>query len=394
MSEPASKTGWGKILIPLAGMVVVGLLLVSPEGPGSLPTAPQAKEGPSAESPFAHLPGYVEALELQTAFVRNAKNIKPSVVGVNSLRKASSPRFSHSRNEGPSSWFGRLVDRFRDFSRNQYQMENLGSGVLYNNSGYIVTNYHVIEDAGRLLVQLHDGRNFRAKVIGTDPKTDLAVIKIFSFRNFRVPPFGKSEGLHVGEWIMAIGNPYGLDGTVTVGVVSAKGRDNLGIAVYENFIQTDASINPGNSGGPLVNLKGEIIGINTAVAALGAGLGFAIPIDMARRICDELIRNGGVERGWLGVGIQALTPDLADSLKISFHRGGVLVNGVEERTPAMRAGLRQGDVILDFDGQPIAGTKNLQNLVASTRVGKRVPVRILRDGHEKTLRLIVGKLVS
>ncbi|MBI4383351.1 MAG: trypsin-like peptidase domain-containing protein, partial [Nitrospinae bacterium] len=257
---------------------------------------------------------------------------------------------------------------------------------------HILTNYHVVEDANRIHVRLHDNREYNARIVGTDPVTDLAVLKIFAIKNLPVPAFGSSERLNVGEWVMAIGNPYGLDGTVTVGVVSGKSRSDLGIATFENFLQTDASINPGNSGGPLINIEGEIVGINTAVAAIGAGVGFAIPIEMARAIGEELVRKGQVERGWLGVGIQPLTPDLARSFNMPELEGGVVVNNVDSETPAIKGGMQRGDIIVQFDGRSIANAKNFQQMVASARIGRVIPIKIIRDGHEKTLEIKIGKM--
>jgi S1-C subfamily serine protease len=193
---------------------------------------------------------------------------------------------------------------------------------------------------------------------------------------------------------MAIGNPYGLEGTVTVGVVGGKGRTDLGIATFENFIQTDASINPGNSGGPLINLDGEIVGINTAVAEIGSGVGFAIPIEMAMKIGNQLIDKGHIDRGWLGVGIQSMTPELAESFQMKSLEGGVLISSVNKNAPANRGGILRGDIIVQFDGQDVPGTKKFQQMVASTRVGKVVPIRVIRDGLEKTLKVKIGKYIS
>ncbi|MFQ5481677.1 MAG: S1C family serine protease, partial [Nitrospinaceae bacterium] len=278
--------------------------------------------------------------------------------------------------------------------RRHYQMESLGSGIIYSSNGYILTNYHVIQDTDEILVKMSDGRDFSAKIIGTDQKTDLAVLKVFSLRSFPQARLGKSGRLRVGEWVMAIGNPYGLEGTVTVGVISGIQRSDLGIATFENFIQTDASINPGNSGGPLINLYGEVIGVNTAVAEIGAGVGFAIPIQMVVQIIDELIENGEVERGWLGVGIQNLTPDLADSFDIDPGQTGVVVNSVSEDAPAKSAGLRQGDIIVAYDGKKISDPKRLQHMVAETQVGRQVMVQVLRNGEKRTLPVTVGKYSS
>ncbi|MFQ5445041.1 MAG: S1C family serine protease, partial [Nitrospinales bacterium] len=297
-----------KIAFLLLALVMLGSFLVS-KRTAEVSQSPVIQETSSETDALFQTQGYKDILELQAAFVRNAKRIKPSVVSINNLKEITDKKHRPSAfNNSSSVWSFNLRDFLKNIGRKRYLAKSVGSGILLKDNGYILTNYHVLENTKRLMVRLSDGREYRANIVGKDPKTDVALSKILSFRNFPEPSFGKSESLGVGEWVMAIGNPYGLEGTVTVGVVSAVGRTDLGIATYENFIQTDASINPGNSGGPLINLEGEIVGINTAVAAIGAGVGFAIPIEMAIRISDELIENGKVERGWLGVGIQTLTP--------------------------------------------------------------------------------------
>ena len=275
---------------------------------------------------YADLEGYQDIVELQNAFIRNAKQLKPTVVSINSL--VQMPSNSNNFRKGLDGWFYKFKGWLSDSLKRKYLVESLGSGVFYDSRGYILTNYHVVEDVDEVMVKLMDQREFSAKVVGVDPLTDLAVLKIFSFSSFPVPTFGTSKDLGVGEWVMAIGNPYGLNGTVTVGVISGTHRSDLGIATFENFLQTDASINPGNSGGPLIDLKGNVIGINTAIAELGSGVGFAIPMEMASRIADSLIEEGTVERGWLGAGIQSLTPELAVSFAVS-REDGVLINNVD-----------------------------------------------------------------
>ena len=221
----------------------------------------------------------------------------------------------------------------------------------------------------------------------------MAVLKISALRSLPEPKFGHSLGLQVGEWVMAIGNPYGLDGTVTVGIISGKGRTDLGITHFESFIQTDASINPGNSGGPLISLEGSIIGVNTGVAAIGSGVGFAIPVEKALKIANQLVESGSVARGWLGVGIQNLTPELAQTLE--FEKvDGVLVNSVDSKTPAHEGGIRRGDIILQFDGNPVPGSKHFQKMVADTKIGRSVQVKVFREGEEKAFKITIGKLVS
>lgn len=340
---------------------------------------------------YADLEGYQDIVELQNAFIRNAKQLKPTVVSINSLVKMSSD--SKGLRKGRDGWVSNFKGWLSDALKRKYLVESLGSGVIYDSRGYILTNYHVIEDVDEIMVKLMDKREFSARVVGVDPLTDLAVLKIFSFSSFPVPAFGSTKDLGVGEWVMAIGNPYGLDGTVTVGVISGTHRSDLGIATFENFLQTDASINPGNSGGPLIDLEGKVIGINTAIAKIGAGVGFAIPMEMAAQIADSLIDEGTVERGWLGAGIQSLTPELAVSFAVSRDEG-VLVNSVGDGTPAHKAGLVRGDIIITYDGQIVLDSKSLQKLVAESRIGKSVRLNIIREGVEKTVFVEVGKYLS
>jgi len=340
---------------------------------------------------FTDIRTYDDALALQAAFVRNAKYIRPMVVSVNRVEEVVQEEVAHLK-PGASNLVHqgkRLWNKF--FAERHYLVENVGSGVLFNDEGYILTNHHVVDGLDRILIKLSNSREYFAKVVGSDRSTDLSVLKISTLKKLPQPRFGRAGSIDVGEWVMAVGNPYGLEGTVTVGVVSGVGRDDLGIATFENFIQTDASINPGNSGGPLINLDGEIIGINTAVAAIGSGVGFAIPIEMALRIGEQLIENGSVERGWLGVGIQTVTPQLAASFNMVNGQGGVLVNNVEGETPAQNAGIQRGDIIIQYDGQQVPGSKKFQSLVANTEIGRTVPIKILRDGAEKTLHARIGK---
>ena len=354
--------------------------------------APLPSSQPVSLTPdiYKDLEGYQDILELQNAFVRNARQLKPTVVSINQLVEIPSRK---KRLRNGSNWFSNFQGWLSGSLKKKYRVENLGSGVIYDSRGYILTNHHVIENADEIMVKLMDQREFSARIVGVDPMTDLAVLKIFSFSSFPTPVFGSTENLGVGEWVMAIGNPYGLDGTVTVGVISGTQRSDLGIATFENFLQTDASINPGNSGGPLIDLDGRVVGINTAIAEIGSGVGFAIPVEMATRIADALIDKGTVERGWLGVGIQSLTPELAVSFKVSQDEG-VLVNNVDDGAPAQRAGLLQGDIIISFDGQSVPDSKSLQKRVAETRIGKSVPLRIIRDGIHKTVYVEVGRHLS
>ena len=338
---------------------------------------------------------YKDLIDLQNAFIRNAKSIKPSVVSVNKVKELiEKSSWYNPHNQDSEPWYGKIKNWFaQNLRRKKYYIENMGSGIILNSDGYILTNYHVVEKLDRILIKLSDGKEYFAKLVGYDAYTDLAVLKISTLRRLTEPKFGQSNDLSVGEWVMAIGNPYGLEGTVTVGVISGIGRNDLGISHFENFIQTDASINPGNSGGPLINLDGQIVGINTAVAAIGSGVGFAIPVEMALKIGEQLIRKGSVDRGWLGIGIQDLTPELAYTFNLN-NPEGVLVNSVKNKAPAQLGGMLRGDIIIQFDSKAISSLKYFQKLVADTTIGKVVPVKILRDGHAKTLQIKIGKMNS
>jgi len=270
-------------------------------------------------------------------------------------------------------------------SRN-FKQQSLGSGFIIDREGYIVTNNHVIENADQIKVKLAIGKEFDAKVVGRDPKTDLALIKIEAPDDLSPLEMGDSDGLRVGTWVVAIGSPFGLEQTVTAGIVSAKGR-TIGAGPYDDFIQTDASINPGNSGGPLINMKGEVIGINTAIFSQGGGnvgIGFAIPVNLAQGIIEQLKNEGQVTRGWLGVGIQDITPELAEYYGVKDKKG-VLVTQVFRGDPADKSGIKTGDVIVAVDGKKVSSSRELSRTIANTTVGERTPVSILRAGEGKIL---------
>ena len=270
------------------------------------------------------------------------------------------------------------------------QQKSLGSGFIIDREGYIVTNNHVVENADEIKVKLADGKEFEAKVVGRDPKTDLALIKIKGSADLHPLNMGNSDDLKVGSWVVAVGSPFGLEQTVTAGIVSAKGR-TIGAGPYDNFIQTDASINPGNSGGPLINTRGEVIGINTAIIASGQGIGFAIPANMAKNVVPQLKDKGKVTRGWLGVSIQEVTPELAQSFGIK-DKQGALVAEVFKGSPAERAGIEQGDVIVEFDGKQIKESKDLPQAVAATPVGKSVSLKLSRNGKAISKDLKVAEM--
>lgn len=268
----------------------------------------------------------------------------------------------------------------------------MGSGVIVSPDGYIVTNNHVVEGARELTVMLPDKREFKGKVLGTDPKTDIAVVKIDG-RDLPYVSWGDSSKLQVGEYVLAIGNPFGLNSTVTLGIVSAMGRGRMGITQYEDFIQTDAAINPGNSGGALVNTAGELVGINTAILSQTGGyqgVGFAVPGTMAKPVMESLIKTGKVVRGYLGVAIQDLTQDLAKSFKLTTSKG-VVVSDVSEDSPADRAGLKQGDVILQYKGSSVEDAAVLQKAVTRTPVGTKATMKVMRSGREQEVTVTIGE---
>jgi serine protease Do len=328
-------------------------------------------------------------------FVALAKKMRPLVVNI------STTQVSESRQQEFGNPFGE-EDPFNDFwkrffggpmPRGPQRQRSLGSGFVIDADGSILTNNHVVENAQKIVVKLADEQEYEAKVIGRDPKTDIAVIKINAKSGLSAANLGDSDNLEVGEWVMAIGNPFGLDSTVTSGIVSAKGR-HIGQGPYDNFIQTDASINPGNSGGPLINLRGEVIGINTAIFSRSGGnigIGFAIPINLVKELLPQLRGKGKVTRGYLGVLIQKVTPEIAESL--GMDRGhGALVANVSKDGPAEKAGVKVGDVIIEFDGKEIKDSGDLPIVVARTPVDRRVRMKVLRDKKELQLPVTVGEL--
>jgi len=323
---------------------------------------------------------------LSTVFIEVAGRIKPAVVNISTEKVESAMPFEHPGLGGP------LDDFFERFFGGDERRRSLGSGVIIDPHGYILTNNHVIEQADEIEVQLSDDARYGANVVGTDPETDLAVIRIESDEDLPFASLGDSDRLVVGEWVLAIGNPFGFGHTVTAGIVSAKGRV-IGQGSYDDFIQTDAAINPGNSGGPLVNMRGEIIGINSSiVSATGGsmGIGFAIPSNLAHKVYDQLVDHGSVTRGWLGVGIQQLSPDLARSFNLEGKKGAIVSEVKGDDSPAARAGLKAGDVIVGFNGQPVDSDTTLVRLVADVRPGQVVEVQYYRDGELKSTEVELG----
>jgi len=289
-------------------------------------------------------------------------------------------------------WFFRRDYRQRRPRQREFRQTAQGSGFIISTDGYILTNNHVVGEADKITVKLAEGRELSAKLVGTDPESDIALIKVDS-QGLPFLELADSDAIEVGEWVVAIGNPFGLSHTVTAGIISATGRSNVGLTTYEDFIQTDAAINPGNSGGPLINLDGKVIGINTAIIGPGGnvGIGFAIPINMAKAIYPQLKEAGSVVRGYLGVGIQDLTPDFIKAFGLDEDTKGVLVPEVQEGSAAEQAGLEAGDVIVEFNGEPVATAHELQNKVALERPGTKVKVVVLRGGKKKTFTVELGE---
>jgi serine protease Do len=326
------------------------------------------------------------------SFAGLAKKASPSVVNISTV-KILKGRGQVPMPFGPNDPFRDFFERFfKDQMPRDFKQQSLGSGFVIDKEGHILTNNHVVEKSDEIRVRLSDQREFAAKIIGRDPKTDLALIKIDTDQLLVPLPLGNSDGLEVGDWVVAIGNPFGLGHTVTAGIVSAKYRQ-IGAGAYDNFIQTDASINPGNSGGPLLNRAGEVIGINSAIYSQSGGsigIGFAIPVNMAKDLLPQL-KKGKVTRGWLGVVVQKITPELKEKLKLKDERGA-LVADVTASAPADKGGVKRGDVIVSFDGKEIKDTGDLPYAVASTPVGKTVTVEVIRKGQKKSLQVRIGEL--
>lgn len=367
-----------------------------------------------AASPAHAIDGGVESLrQTGKAFASVARAVSPSVVFIQVESSVPGPAATAPSPFGDEWPFG--DDFFRRFFGDQFRGQprppaprgerramGQGSGFVFaaptgpsRNKSYILTNNHVVQNADKIRVQFQDGREFDAEITGTDPQSDIAVIEI---KASGLPPlsFADSSQLEVGEWVVAIGNPFGLSHTLTVGVVSAKGRTSLGINDYEDFIQTDAAINPGNSGGPLVNLDGDVVGINTAIFSRSGGymgVGFAIPANLAKVIADQLIERGEVTRGFLGITIQPLTPELAESFDLEPAQG-ILIANVSDGSPAAKAGLRQGDVIVTYRGEPVRDVGSFRNRVSLTPPGSREQITIIRNGNREDITVTIGQLTA
>jgi serine protease Do len=366
--------------LPFIGWAV--LCLLTGMGLASLFGNVAQASGRTAEMPPA-TPG---------SFSQLVKEARQSVVNISAMKIIKGGRvfrFPFGEDDPFHDWFEKF---FKDQIPKEHRQRSLGSGFIIDKDGFILTNNHVVEKTDEIKVRLANGKEYDAKIIGRDPKTDLALIRIKTDKPLNPLPLGDSEKLEVGEWVVAIGNPFGLDQTVTAGIVSAKYRQ-LGAGAYDNFIQTDASINPGNSGGPLLNTQGEVVGINSAIysrSGASIGIGFAIPVNMAKDLLPQL-KKGKVVRGWLGVMIQKITPELKDKLDLEGERGA-LVADVTSGGPAHKAGIERGDVIISFDGKDIMEMNELPYIVASTPVGKVAKLEVIRKGKKISLEVKIGKL--
>jgi serine protease Do len=357
----------------------------APKSPAAS-TPPPSK--PGAKPPVTKLDPHAVLQAMEEAFSSVSDRVTPAVVNVSTVPKRGS---SGSDEQRFREYFGdEFYDRyFRRRPRDDAR--STGSGVIVDPSGYILTNNHVIENAQDITVRLSDSRKFTATLVGRDPKTDVAVLKVDAPAPLPTAEIGDSDRLRVGQWVIAIGNPFGLDRTVTAGIVSATARNRVGVATYENFIQTDASINPGNSGGPLVSLDGRVIGINTAIVAAGQGIGFSIPINEAKAVMSQLIARGRVVRGWLGIVIQDITDELSSSFGVR-EREGVLVSDVMRGGPAESSGLRAGDVIVELGGTKIHEVPDLQRRVANVSPGQTITLVVIREGAPSKVNVKVGEM--
>jgi len=392
---PQGKKNWVVTAALLTAGIIIGFVVASdlgwlsnghavPDASSVAPPSPSPVVRPVSTAPQPILGGGNQT------FVDIAKSVKPAVVNIYATKSGRGEGSGATPFDDPlfRKFFG--DEFFRKFEHPKEKKERgLGSGVIVDSNGLIITNNHVVGKADEIRVTLSDKREFKAKLIGTDPKTDVAVVKIEA-TGLPSVPWADSDKLEVGEFVLAVGNPFGLTQTVTLGIVSALGRA-AGIAEYEDFIQTDAAINPGNSGGALVNVRGELVGINTAIFSQSGGnmgIGFAVPSNMAQSVMGQLVQTGKVVRGWLGVSIQELTPELASQFGITETKG-VLVSDVMEDSPAKKAGFERADVIVEYDGKPMDSPTHLRNAVAQTPVGKKVVVKIIRDKKAKTIDLTI-----
>lgn len=382
------------VVFLFGGLIIASCLDMTPASTAETPAAGAA----APVVPPAVTAGQAPTVQLPS-FAELAKRLNPAVVNISTTKVVKSPFAMRQNPYGPGGP-GQRGDPFEDFFNRffqgqprEFKQRSLGSGFIIDKQGYILTNNHVVDAADEIIVTLSDEREVTAKVVGKDDKTDIALIKVDVKEDLPVAPLGDSDRLEIGDWIMAIGNPFGLSHTVTAGIVSAKGRV-IGAGPYDNFIQVDASINPGNSGGPLIDAAGRVVGINTAIfsnTGQSAGIGFAIPINLAKSIASQLQSTGKVTRGWLGVLIQRIDPDLQKSYGLK-NAEGALISKVVPKGPADQAGIKQGDVIVSFNGKPILHHSDLPVMVANVNPKEKATVELIRDGKHQTLTVTVGEL--
>ena len=331
-------------------------------------------------------PANVETMRAASSYSVAARKAMPSVVNIFTSKEMKVPRHPFMDDPLFRRFFGDQLDN------EPQRASSLGSGVIVGSEGYVLTNHHVIEAADDIEVALNDGRQVKARQVGADPESDLAVLKV-DLKNLPAVTFGRPEQVNVGDVVLAIGNPFGVGQTVTMGIVSGLGRSHLGINTFENFIQTDAAINPGNSGGALVDTQGNLIGVNTLIFSRtggSMGIGFAIPVSLARQVMEQIIQTGSVTRGWIGVEVQDMTPELAESFKLTNIRG-VLIAGVVRPGPADKAGVKPGDILLEVDGKSVPDSSAMLNVVAAIEPAKTATLKLVRNGNEFTVKLTVGK---
>jgi serine protease Do len=355
------------------------------------PKPEKAKEAPASEPFWSEGPGAAAAppssgpTSPPSSFAELAERASPAVVNIRTSKTMKPGRQQLPR--GFEEFFGNPFEEF--FQNPEFNVPSLGSGFVISEDGYIVTNNHVVEEVDKITVAFKDGAELDAEVVGRDPKTDIALIRVKPPKPLQTLALGDSESVRPGDWVVAIGNPFGLEHTVTAGIVSAKHRI-IGQGSYDDFIQTDAAINPGNSGGPLIDLQGRVIGINTAINPRANTIGFAVPVNMAKEILPQLRTTGSVTRGWMGVVIQRITPELAESFKLE-ERKGALVSKVEPGGPAAKAGIQRGDVIVEFNGKPVDEMEELPRLVAAATVGSKAQVTVLREGKRRELEVPIER---
>lgn len=379
----------------ILGLSVMALALTGPSAPAQTTAQSQTITPDATQPQLQELPSVADLADRLLPAVVEITIESPGPGGPPAAPQDNQP---NSQQDDQNSPFKDFFDDFlkRQQGGNQPQqrmMTSMGSGFIIDQSGIIVTNNHVVEGAQTIEVHMHDDQILKAELIGRDPKTDLAVIRVKPEKPLPTVAFGDSDKTRIGEWVMAIGNPFGLGGSVSLGIVSARNRD-INAGPYDDFIQTDAAINKGNSGGPLFNLKGEVVGINTAIfspSGGSVGIGFSVPANTAKNVINQLVKYGETRRGWLGVKIQSVTPDIADSMNLGRPRGA-LVADVTPKGPAQLSGIEAGDVIVEFNGRPVNSMRDLPKVVAETEIGAKVPVKVLRKGKEVEVMAEVGRL--